>query len=84
MASQRREHSFMSLAARSYRLPSWSTPGMFLAKISFVFFPPKLSAPISRSSPSIGLPTEIFGWSRISYVISSPVTSTYPTRSTTK
>ena len=84
MASQRREHRFMSLAARSYRLPSWSTPGMFRAEMSVILFPSKLSAPISRSSPSIGLLTEIFGWSRISYVISSPVTSTYPTRSTTK
>ena len=84
MASQRREYRFVSLAARSIRFPGWSTSGMSFAESSVIPFLSEPSASISRSSSNIGLLTGIFGWSKTSYVTSSPVTSTYRMKSMTK
>ena len=84
VASQRREHRLVPFAAWPYCFPSRAAPSTFFAEPSVVLFPSELSASISRSLSNIGLLTEIFGWSRASYVTSSPVTYTYHTRNMTR
>lgn len=49
MASQRREHCLVSLPARSYRIPGWSTLGMFFPELLGILFPSNLSASISKA-----------------------------------